>query len=190
MVRYAERSGGDTMVHEHRAHRFRSTAGSLAFLRVSQVRGPLPGRRSPAKLFLLGPVLGHGFRPTNVPGKSSRHRSLSTVHDTQTVPHRMARQSGAFNAGRCQRVSRLAYLRRFCPGIDRHRSSALCTRSHRRRSGSQLVRAGLHHHRSVSVAVPLGAISAEQSRRQDAHAAGPARQHSHLHPSRQATCTT
>src|SRR5712692_7769653 len=41
---------------------------------------------------------------------------------------------------------------------------------------------GFDHHRSLSVAVSVGQIPQAQSRGQNAHAAGSARQHSHVHP--------
>jgi hypothetical protein len=60
--------------------------------------------------------------------------------------------------------------------------AAVCRRSDGRRSGSEPVCAGFDHHRSVPVAVSVGQVPHAQGRRQDAHAAGPARQHPHVHP--------
>jgi hypothetical protein len=48
-------------------------------------------------------------------------------------------------------------------------------------SGSESVRAGLDHHRPVPFAVSLGQVSQAQSRRQNAHAAGPTWQHPHVY---------
>ena len=61
-------------------------------------------------------------------------------------------------------------------------------RSHRRGPGSEPLRLGLDHHRSMPVAVPVGQVSQAQSRRQDAHAAGPAWQHPHVYPHHQRSC--
>ena len=58
----------------------------------------------------------------------------------------------------------------------------VCPRSDGRRSGAEPVCSGFDHHRSVPVAVSVGEVPPAQSRRQDAHAAGPARQHSHVYP--------
>lgn len=41
---------------------------------------------------------------------------------------------------------------------------------------------GLHHDRSLSLAVSLGSLPQAQGRRQTAHAARPSRQYSHFHP--------
>ena len=87
----------------------------------------------------------------------------------------------ALDAGRCQRNSRLAHLRRLRPaliaGAELYKSESLGRRSERNR-----LRARRHHHRSLSVVVSVGAISPHQGGGQAAHAAGPARQHPHIHP--------
>src|SRR6266849_7914535 len=44
------------------------------------------------------------------------------------------------------------------------------------------------HHRPVPVVVSVGEVSPAQGRRQDAHFAGPARQHSHIYPRHQRGC--
>ena len=61
-------------------------------------------------------------------------------------------------------------------------SPALRTRSHRHRSGPEPLCLRLHHHRPLPLLVPVGQVSQAQSCRQDAHPAGPARQHPHVYP--------
>src|ERR1035437_5896642 len=83
---------GDRMVHEYRSHRFRSADGSRALVRISKMRQALPWRRSPAKLFLLGPVSGDGVRSVDLPRESPRHRGVSAFHDQQTLSHRRSEE--------------------------------------------------------------------------------------------------
>ena len=142
----------------HRSHRFRSVDGSCALVRISQMCHALPWRRPPARLLLLGSVSGMAFAQlTYRESLRDIEACLRSMH-RQALPHGISRQGGALHAGRRQRVARLAHLRRLRPGLDRHCAAAVCTRSDRRRSGSESVRSGLHHHRPVPVAVSLGAI--------------------------------
>jgi hypothetical protein len=47
----------------------------------------------------------------------------------------------------------------FCASLDRYRAPALCQRSDRCRSGPESVCFGLHHHRSLPLALSLGQVS-------------------------------
>jgi transposase len=51
---------------------------------------------------------------------------MPAFHRWQALPHGIPRQGGTVDVGRCERITRLANLRRLCPGFDRDRSSALC----------------------------------------------------------------
>ena len=170
------------MTHESWTHCFCATGGVSSTQGVSKMRRPLSRRLLSQELLLLGSVSGDGLRPTDLPRESSRHRSMSSFRTRQTVSHGVPRSSGALDVGGRERVARLAHLRGIRPGVDRHRTAFVCTRSDRSRSGSEPVRAGLHHHRPLPVAVSLGAVPPAQSRRQNAHAARPARQHPHVYP--------
>ena len=79
-------------------------------------------------------------------------------------------------------IARLAHPCRIRPAPDRASTQALCGRQLWHRVGEHDLRAGLDDHRSVSVALSLGAVSHDQVRSEDAHAARLARQHSQLHP--------
>ena len=140
-------------------------------------------RRLSAKDFLLlGSVFVDGFRAADLSRQSARYRSLPPFDAGQAVPHGISRQGGALHSRRCQRVARLANLRRFCSGVDRDCATIVCPRSHGRGSGTQSIRVGLDYHRSLSIAFSLGPVSPAQSRREDAHTARPARQYPHVYP--------
>ena len=173
--------GCGTMVHEPWPHRFLSTDRTCAKQGIPEMCGPVSWRRPPERLLLLGSVSGNGLGPVDLPRKPARHRSVSTLDKRQAQSHGLSRQGVAHHIGRCQRVPRLAHLRRLCAGLDPDRATTLCTGSPGRRSGAQPVRARLHNHRPVSIAVPVGQVSQAQGRRQDAHLAGSARQHPHVY---------
>ena len=166
---------------EYRPDRFCSAHGPLALLRVSEVCRSLSRRCSRQRLLLPGPVSGDGFRSVDLPRELARYRGMLAFDERQAVPHGLPWPSGTHHAGRCQREPRLADLRRLRAGVDRHRPATLCPRSHRRRLGAQSLRVGFHDHRSMPDAVPVGQVPQAQSRRQNAHAAGPARQHPHVY---------
>src|SRR5437667_4139676 len=134
-----------------------------------------------ARPHLLGTVLGHGLCPVDLSRKSARHRSLFGFVAGQAVSPGIPWRGGALDPGRCQRVAGLANLRRLRPAADRDRAQIVYARAHGRRSGREPVRSGFDDHRSVSGTVSLGPVPAAQGGRQDAHAAGPARQYSNLH---------
>ncbi len=97
--------------------------------------------------------------------------------------HMGIRGSGlAQHAGRCQRAARLAHLRRLRPSADPDCTPALCRRGLRRRSRQHRLRTRCHDHRSVPVALSLGAVPPHQGGGEAAYPARPARQHPDLHP--------
>ncbi len=87
----------------------------------------------------------------------------------------------ARHARRCQRETRLAQLRRLRPNPDRHRPAPVGRGQLRRRSRGYRPCARRHHHRSLSTALPLGPVPAQQSCYQAPSALGSARQHPRLH---------
>src|SRR6266852_3434650 len=117
-------------------------------------------RRLSAKDFLLlGSVSVDGFRAANLSRQSARYRGLPPFYAGQAVPHGISRQGGALHSRRCQRVTRLANLRRFCPGVDWNCATVVCPRPHGRGSAAQSIRVGLYYHRSLSVAFSLVSLS-------------------------------
>ncbi len=106
-----------------------------------------------------------------------------------------------FDAGRCQRRARLAYLGRVGDGAYLACAQIVLRRKFRYRPRQHGLRFGCHHHRPVPVVVSVGAVSFYQSGGQDAYPAGlalkvrnplpaeagagaelSARQHSGFHP--------
>ena len=124
----------------------------------------------------------HGLRAADLAREPARHRGEPVGQCGQALRDGLSLRGQALDAGRCQRIARLAHLGRSGRGADPARAQALRQRLARRRVGQHRVRAGLHHHRSVPEPVRVGAVSLDQGRRQAAHAAGPARRDSRLHP--------
>ena len=126
--------------------------------------------------------LSMGFRPADLPRKPPRYRSVPAFAFRQALPHGIPLPGGALDTGRRQRIARLEDLCRFRPSLDSHRAALVRPRSDRRRSRSNPLRSGLDHHRPVPLAVPVGQVPPAQGCCEDAHAAGPARQHPHVYP--------
>src|SRR6267154_1588375 len=123
-----------TMRDEHWAHRLLSADRVPSPPTVSEVRSSIRWWSLSEEFVLLGSVSRDGIRSVDVPRESSRHRSLPRFHRRQALPHGIPRQGGTFDIGRCERITRLANLRRLCARFDRARSPALCARSDRPRS--------------------------------------------------------
>ena len=100
----------------------------------------------------------------------------------EALPHGLSRTGAAIDAGRCQRDARLAHLRGVRPPADCPGEEALRRRQLGLGVDQHGLCSGLHHHRSVPVAVSVGALSLHQGGGEDAHAARSARQHPELHP--------
>src|SRR5512136_530487 len=159
--------------------------GLFTRLRVSQMCSTLQRSLQGQTLFLLEPVSLHGFRSIDLSGKPPGHRSLSALGSTETLSHGVPRQRLAQYASSCQSSQRLANLRRLCP--DSHWPSAppLRQRFLRCRIESNRLCFGLHHHRSLPLAFPLGQVPSSQRCREIAYVAGPPRKHSlprHYYP--------
>ena len=165
-------------VHERGSNGFRSTHGVHSDLPVSDLRRPIPGQPLRQSFLLMGSVPLFGVRSAHLPHQSPRHRSLSARPATQALPYGLPRSSFPRHPRRRQRASRLADLCRPCPSVDWHGPRPLPRRIVRGGVERERVRLRLHHHRFVSVALPLGPVSPPQERRQVAHLARPAGQHS------------
>ena len=170
------------MVHEPRPHRVRPVDQLPSGSRVPSLRKPLRRGSQMAQLLRLGSVPIDGFRPADLPRKPPRYRSVPAFAFRQALPHGIPLPGGALDTGRRQRIARLEDLCRFRPSLDSHRAALVRPRSDRRRSRSNPLRSGLDHHRPVPLAVPVGQVPPAQGCCEDAHAAGPARQHPHVYP--------
>jgi hypothetical protein len=96
-----------------------------------------------------------------------------------------ARTAAGFRAGQsqracgCQRRARLAHPLRVRPSADPHGPAVVGQGAARRRPERDGLRTGLDHHRPVSVAVSLGAVSPDQGGSETAYAARSAWSHPH-----------
>lgn len=160
---------------EHRQDPVRPDHGLPAVEDLSPDRGALPGRSSGADAFLRRAVPLHGLCPAHLSGESARHRSVPVGPGGKALPHGISTADQPLDVGRCQRSARLAHLCRLRPGADHAGKEAL---RHRRLRGGAVEHglcAGRHHHRPVSVGVPVGAVSLHQGSGEAAHAARSAR---------------
>jgi len=94
----------------------------------------------------------------------------------------IARQLHAQQFGRCQRALRLAHVLRVRSGVDSYCKEIVCRGTPGPGTGQHGLCAGLHHHRSVSDAVSMGAISLDEGRDQAAYAVGFARRNPQFYP--------
>src|SRR5215469_17529414 len=158
--------------HEQWTEPVCTTHQSLAPARVSPVCGTLRWQLPGPELFLLGPISLHGLRAVELPGKSARHCCLPAFARTPVVSSGNPRPDLAQHAGRCQRVARLADLRRLRSGIDWGSTPTLSRRRFGNRARQYCLRAGFDHDRSVYGLVPLGLFHAQTARLEAAYAAG------------------
>ena len=131
-------------------------------LRIPQMRRAVSWTLQGPKFFLLGSFSLLGLRPTDLPGKPARHRSLSAVGAAEALSFGYPGTSIPQYFGQRQRRAGLADLRRLCPGVDLPSPSALCPRGLRPGVGSNRLRSRFHYHRSVPGALSLGQVPQTQ----------------------------
>ena len=148
---------------------------------VPEMRGEVSPQASAPALLLLGPVSGDELRPAHLPGEPPRRRGLSWCRAGQALPHGIPCPGGASHPRRCQRAKRLADLRRVRAEVDHRSPPALHRRTLRRRTGTDRLRLGRHHHRSLPVGLSLGPVPKNESRHQAPHPSRPPWQHPCLH---------
>ena len=163
--------------NEHRQNCFFTSHGILASIRIPQMRRALSRRLQSKKFFVHGSILMHGFRTTNLPRKSARHRIVSSFHAEQTLSHGYSWTSFAQHPVKRKQPKRLAYLRGLCPSINSYSQKLVSSRSIWRRDGKYCLRVGCHNDRSVPLVISLGLFSKEQRSYQASHASGFTRQH-------------
>src|SRR5229473_2004623 len=161
--------------HEQWTELVFATHWSLAPARVSPMCATLRRQLSGAEFFLLGPVSRDGVCAAELPGNSAGHRRLPRLVRTPAVSSGNPRPDLAQHAGRCQRVARLADLRRLRSGIDPGSSPTLSRRRLGSRARQHGLRAGFDHHRSVYRLVPLGLFHPQTACPEIAHLARSAR---------------
>ncbi len=114
--------------HEHRQDAVRPAHGFPALDDVRPVRRALRRRQGRSRADVRGTVPGHGLRSTDLPREPARYRSMSVGPGCQALSHGLSRADSAFDAGRCQRVARLAHPCRLRAAPDRSGQSAVCQR--------------------------------------------------------------
>ena len=147
----------------------RTVDGFHPHSRVLSLCGPLPGQLQSQPLFLLGSISVHGLCSTHLSRKPARYRNLPAGLGSSTLSRRHSRSRRPQHAGRRQRDSRLAHLRRLGTGVDSYRAGLVCQRRLRSGVAASRLRFGLHHHRSLSFALSLGSIPSQERRREDAY---------------------
>ena len=103
------------MAHEYRENNIFSNHSTFAASRIPKMRQPLQRRLQDPKLFMPRSVSGDGLRPTDLPRKSSGHRSLSPSNAHETLPHGYSRGHRSKYIGPNQRNKGLAHVFRFRP---------------------------------------------------------------------------
>ena len=102
--------------NEFRKNRLCSTLQISADLRVSTMRPTVPRNLQSSNLFLLGSIPVPGVCSIDLSRKPSRYRSLSPRPSRKTLSHGNPQPHLPKHLSLYQRKSRLADLRRFCPG--------------------------------------------------------------------------
>src|SRR5215211_4765698 len=119
--------------HACRPYRLRSVDGLSAAARVPHVRGHLSGRLQGSFVFVSRSIPYARLCPTHAPRELARHRNLAARDAAEAVSRGISEYDRAQHAGRGERESRLAHLRRLRPctshgsGIRGVRA-ALCAR--------------------------------------------------------------
>src|ERR1700740_3069750 len=98
---------------------------------------------------------GYGVCPTDLSGRSQRHRSLPVGPSLEALSHGVPRTDSALDAVRCERSPRLAHLRRLRPGADPSGEKALRGRELRGGTLRNGLRARFDDKRSVPAGFPV-----------------------------------
>ena len=144
---------------------FLSGHGIPADVRIPQMCRTLPWRTKNIKFLLSRPVFEHGLRAVDVSTRVFATSSPVCVQCPGVCITWASGESISEHAGRCERKTRLAYLRRLCDDPDPQSTRTLYQRTLRHRTRQHGLRARFHDHRPVPGALPLGAFSKEQRER-------------------------
>ena len=178
--RYSELFRG--VAREHRQDAFRPADGFSALEHFCADCCPLRWRRPGPNALLCRAIPRDGVRATDLSREPARYRGLPIGARVETLSHRFSRAGPTINSGRRQRDARLAHLRGIRSPSDCPSEEALCQRKPGRGAGQHGPCSGFHDHRSVPVAISMGALSLHQGGGEDAHVARSARQHPELRP--------
>src|SRR5659263_9745 len=167
--------------HELGFHGLRPAPVPSAPPHVSQIRRSIPGALSGSHLLLLGSVHRDGVRPVDRARRPAQHRIVSLLPPGETLSRGDAGKDLPIHLGRRERDERLPDLSgpRLC--IDSGRPQVVPRRGTGDRAGALSLRPRLHDHRPVSLDVPVGHLSEDEGRHQDAHAPGPEGLHPYVY---------
>ena len=142
----------------------------------------LPGRAQGQVVQLPRPISVHGLRPTHLPRKSTRYRSLPSCPEKQTLSHGHSGQSITQHLGLRQREKRLAYLCRLFSISYSNRTQTLYRRRFGRRSRQYGICTRRLNHRPLPFRFPMGSVPYYQSSSKTTYSARSSRQYPKLHP--------
>ena len=169
------------VANEYWKNDFRSSHGFFTITQISQMCQTLSRQLQNQKLFLLRPIFVHGLCSTNLSRKFARYRNLPSVNEKQIISYGHSKQNLSQHFSRCQRKSRLAYLRRLCASLNSYCQRLISQRRFWCRIRKHRLCTGCNHDRFMPLVIPLGTISQKQSRNQAAYASGSAWQHSNIY---------
>ena len=167
------------MTYELRKNNFFATNGISPHPRISQMRRAIQRQLQSQKLLLLGPISLHGLCPTYLPRKPEGYSGMPQRNEAQALPYGHPRERLPQYPGQCQQDQRLANLLRLRPSAHQEGQKTVLQRKLRFETGSDSLRSGFHHNRSVSFPVSVGNIPQEKGSSQDAYTPGSAWQYSH-----------
>jgi len=134
--------------HEHRQDAVRPDHGLSAVEDISSNCRAAWRQQRRSDADVRRAVSGDGLCATDLPGESARCRSLPSGSGGEVVSHGLSRTGGEIDAGRCQRVPRLAHLGKFRGAIDCSRARAVSQRGLGTRPDEHGVCAGYFHGRT------------------------------------------
>src|SRR5208283_5658996 len=130
--------------------------GFSAMEHFSSYGRALQRRLSHSHIALCRAVSSNGLCSTDLSGEPSGYRSVPVCSNVQALSYGNQRTNFSLYAGRCQRIPRLAHLRRFRSTVDLSGKKAVCQRESRSRVVQHCLCTGLHHYRPVPVDVSVG----------------------------------
>ena len=178
--RYSEFFRG--VAREYRQNAFRPADGFSALEHFCADCCPLRWRRPGANAVLCRAIPRDGVRATDLSREPARYRSLPVGPRVETLSHGFSRAGPTIDSGRRQRDARLAHLRGVRSPSDCPSEEALCQRKPGYGADQHGLCSGFHDHRSVPVAVSMGALSLHQGGGEDPHCSICAATSPFIHP--------
>ena len=160
-------------INEYRQNSFFSNYGILASIRIPQMCRTISGRLQDQNFFVHGSIFVHVFCAINLSRKFARHRIMFAINEQQALSHGYSRFHFQKHLGRCQRKSRLEYLRRLCPSANSSGQKFIYQRRFWSATGANRLRLGCNDHRFMFILISLGLFSKEQRCDQTAYAFRP-----------------